>query len=383
MSTLPTQPASAPIVSDESGKGSKKATLSGAVADPSVREIRAHMPEDRRDKSTLVGTLLFLNTTLLYSAAFIGIAAAPNWFLKTLLSVMSGVLISILFTIGHDACHQSLTPKNGLNKFLGRLAFLPSLHSFTAWDYKHNSLHHSYTNLRGRDPVYAPFSKAEYDALPYWRRGLERFYRSPLGVGMFYFVEAWWKQIMFPSHTDQVKMRTPKTFQMDRLLVFGFFLAQIVVLLSLDHQFHPASAASPVYVLSLIAVGIVLPQVVWNWLMGFATFQHHTHPGTRWYADEQEWSFFKGHLQGTVHVKFPRFIEVMLHNIMDHTAHHVDPRIPLYKLTASQEGLEKAYTEDIIVQVWNLREFFNTMRRCRLYDYKNHHWLDFDGKTTT
>jgi hypothetical protein len=32
-----------------------------------------------------------------------------------------------LFIIGHDACHQSLTPHSRLNKWLGRIAFLPPL----------------------------------------------------------------------------------------------------------------------------------------------------------------------------------------------------------------------------------------------------------------
>jgi hypothetical protein len=29
------------------------------------------------------------------------------------------------------------------------------------------------------------------------------------------------------------------------------------------------------------------------------------------------------------------------------------------------------------------RAFLDTMRRCKLYDFDNHRWLDFDGKPTT
>ena len=37
--------------------------------------------------------------------------------------------IAILFTVGHDACHQALTPSMRLNTWIGRLVFIPSLHA--------------------------------------------------------------------------------------------------------------------------------------------------------------------------------------------------------------------------------------------------------------
>src|SRR4029079_17404395 len=73
---------------------------------------------------------------------------------------------------------------------------------------------------------------------------------------------------------------------------------------------------------AVAALGVAVPFLAFTWLMGFATFQHHTHPRVLWYDDESEWSYFRSQVQGTVHVEFPRWVELLLHNIMEHTAHH-------------------------------------------------------------
>src|ERR1051325_1150050 len=51
-----------------------------------------------------------------------------------------------LFEVAHDACHGSYTPDPALNRWIGRLAFLPSLHVFGLWRFAHNHLHHGYSN---------------------------------------------------------------------------------------------------------------------------------------------------------------------------------------------------------------------------------------------
>ena len=49
--------------------------------------------------------------------------------------------------------------------------------------------------------------KAEFDALPAWRRALERFYRSPLGLGPYYLKERWWRDKLFPRRSHAVGVR--------------------------------------------------------------------------------------------------------------------------------------------------------------------------------
>lgn len=87
----------------------------------------------------------------------------------------------------------------------------------------------------------------------------------------------------------------------------------------------------------------------------------------------------RGALQGTVRIVFPPALDLILHNIMFHTAHHVDTAVPLYRLPEAQLALERAYDSDVIRVPFTLRYAVENLRRCKLYDYRNHQWLDFSG----
>jgi omega-6 fatty acid desaturase (delta-12 desaturase) len=118
--------------------------------------------------------------------------------LKILGSALITAGIVRLFLIGHDACHGSFFKSQLLNDIFGRVAFLPSMTAFSLWDVGHNVAHHGFNNLKGRDQVWAPYSKEEFDALPRYRRVLERIYRSGAGWGLYYFLELWWKNSTLP-----------------------------------------------------------------------------------------------------------------------------------------------------------------------------------------
>jgi len=72
----------------------------------------------------------------------------------------------------------------------------------------------------------------------------------------------------------------------------------------------------------------------------------------------------------------------VLHHIMEHTAHHVDMGIPLYRLKAAQALLERKLAGHIVVQPFSWRWYRDTARRCKLYDFNLGRWTDFAGRPT-
>ena len=84
------------------------------------------------------------------------------WWVKVFASLVAALWIARLFVIGHDACHGSYTPNKTLNKWIGRIAFLPSLTPYSLWEIGHNLAHHGFTNLKGRDYVWTPYSPSEF-----------------------------------------------------------------------------------------------------------------------------------------------------------------------------------------------------------------------------
>ncbi|NBX90519.1 MAG: fatty acid desaturase, partial [Betaproteobacteria bacterium] len=74
-------------------------------------------------RSTLRALVLLLIDTALFTALITGTVVVESVWGKLLCGLAAGFVIGRMFIIGHDACHQSLTPHRGLNKWLGRFAF--------------------------------------------------------------------------------------------------------------------------------------------------------------------------------------------------------------------------------------------------------------------
>jgi omega-6 fatty acid desaturase (delta-12 desaturase) len=286
-------------------------------------------------------------------------------------------MIGALFIVAHDAGHNSLTPYGWLNRLVGRALLLPSWHPYTSWIFAHNTLHHGGTNLRGRHPDFVPLTKEEYDRLPTWRQLLEKLFRSPLGPGLSYVLNFYFNYILFPQGDRRPPQRL--RFQFDRLLVFAFFIFQVVAVYSMACMMPGLFLAPLPYAL----IEVTLPWMIWIQFMGFFSFIQHTHPRLAWYDDPKEWSFYVVQLKSSAHVVFPFPIERLLNNIMDHTAHHIDPAIPLYHLPKCQRLLERSCAEHAAVVRWSPAQYLELCRVCKLYDFRLHCWTDFEGNATS
>jgi acyl-lipid omega-6 desaturase (Delta-12 desaturase) len=362
-----------------------RSSNAGGGARPTVPEVRSQIPAEVSTRSLPLGLMIFFAAATLHCAAVAAVLLAPWWPAQIACAILAGLFLATLFVVGHDACHGSLTPYASLNKVLGRISFLPSWTPYVSWEFAHNRVHHSYTNLRGKDYAWAPLSKDEYDGLSRPRRLLERHYRSIWGLGSYYLIEYWLSHLIFPSQRERQEMKRPVMFGLDLVLVSVFAVAEIWGLFAWSRTLTPSESLWGPFtsVSALLLTVIVLPFLVWNWGMAFAIFQHHNHPRAVWYAVREERDFFASQVESTVHAQMPQWIEWVSAFIMQHTAHHVNGRIPLYRLAESQRCLERAYADKIIVEPWSFTALGTTMARCKLYDYENHRWLNFKGRPTT
>jgi omega-6 fatty acid desaturase (delta-12 desaturase) len=257
---------------------------------------------------------------------------------------------------------------------------VPTWHAYSVWDLGHNGLHHGWTNVRGKDFTWTPLSRDEYATLTPLGRFLQRRYRTWWGVGFYYIIEIWTKYGMTRAVAPTRRMNA--LFWLDRLSIVAFTAALVAAVLRLTDR--TGLGGNPLLITTgLLTLGVVIPFVAWHWVMGMIVLVHHTHPTVPWYGDVADWNYYAGQVQSTVHVELPRPVELILHNIMEHTAHHADPRVPLYNLEEAQKHLEAAYGGNIVVVPFTLAGLFKTLRTCRLFDYENHRWLDWDGSPTT
>jgi len=322
-------------------------------------------------RSTFRALALVAVDVALFAGLMAAIVLLQQPLLQLLAGAAAGLVIARLFILGHDACHQSFTPHRSLNRWLGRLVFLPSLTPYSLWEIGHNVVHHGYTNLKGFDFVWEPRTLQEFQTLPRWRQALERVYRSGWAPWLYYLVEVWWARLFFPSRRTMPTRRA--SFTWDGLLVSAFAALWIGGLAF-------AATRSGQSVAWLVVVGFALPFLVWNGFIGFVVYVHHTHEDVSWYEDKPSWAAAQPFVSTTVHLSFRAGVGSVLHHIMEHTAHHVDMGVPLYRLKEAQRLLEQKLPGQIIVQPFSWRWYARTARSCKLWDYEAACWTDFEGR---
>jgi len=244
------------------------------------------------ERTTIKAIILQIFDTVILTAAIVGTVYFESIWIKLLLALFAGFVIGRIFILGHDACHQSFTPHRGLNKLLGRLAFLPSLTPYSLWEVGHNVVHHGQTNLKGFDFVWAPLSLEEYQQLPTGKRILEHIYRSGLGPAVYYFIEIWWNKMYFPNKKSMPATRP--AFLWDNILVTVFGIVWNALLVWSAIETNQSIALT-------LVMGFLIPFIFWNAMIGFVVYVHHTHPSVSWYSDKSEWLKAQPFVSTTVH----------------------------------------------------------------------------------
>jgi acyl-lipid omega-6 desaturase (Delta-12 desaturase) len=307
--------------------------------------------------------------------ACVALALAPlPYALNLFFGVIAGHVIAILFTVGHDACHEAFTPSLRLNRWIGRLVFIPSLHAVSLWILGHNKIHHGSTNLRGRDYVWEPMSPADYAAASPVRRSLYRLYRSRLGSLPYYVIEMWWKKNFLPIAPEARQELRGHLF--DSAFVVAGGALHIWAIAAIAQAWTPDRSVW----LSLVAAWLV-PFLVWNWFMGIVIYAHHTHPLVPWFARADEWNYLAAQVLGTVHVELPKPWYWLDNNIMEHNAHHALPVIPLYNLQPAQRRMRAAFPSIQAIYM-SPPVFCGIADACKLFDYEARRWTDFAGRAT-
>jgi len=329
-------------------------------------------------RSTLKGVAIFFLDLSVFVGAIVSCVATNSLWLKAGFSIVAGVATSLLFVVGHDACHQSLTSQRWLNRLIGILAFLPCLHPFSLWELGHNRIHHRFTNRRGKDYVWEPLTLAEFLDLSGFQKLKYRFFRTFIGHYWYYLCEIWWRKMFFPRREEIGEYKTE--YVLDHLAVSVWLLTwpcAIVALTSLV-----SGRSSGFYELGLsVLMCCVVPFLVFNLLMSSVIYLHHMHPQVGWVASDARVDERRIQMLSSVHVIFPYYTNLVFHRIMEHTAHHLRPGIPLYNLDDGQTDLETTFPE-IIVQKWSPRSHFDTLARCKLFDLERRCWIGYDGVPT-
>lgn len=291
-----------------------------------------------------------------YAAGLFLIAKAP-WYLLPLAWFYTGTALTGFFVIGHDCAHKSFSTNKLLEDIVGTLAFMPLIYPYEPWRFKHDR-HHAKTNMLVEDTAWHPVVREEYDGFPSWMQLGLRLGLGPLrcwaSIG-HWLVWHFNLGLYRPSERNRVKISLA--------CVFAFM-----------------AIGWPLIIYEAGLVGWVkfwlMPWIGYHFWMSTFTMVHHTAPHIP-FNDVKNWNSAQAQLGGTVHCDYPRWVEVLCHDISVHIPHHISQKIPSYNLRLANQSLRQNWGKYLNEAQWSWRLMKTILTVCHIYDEEKN-YVAFD-----
>jgi omega-6 fatty acid desaturase (delta-12 desaturase) len=110
----------------------------------------------------------------------------------------------------------------------------------------------------------------------------------------------------------------------------------------------------------------LLPWLGYHFWMSTFTLVHHTAADVQFYPDEC-WSAAESQLAGTVHCDYPRWVEILCHDINVHVPHHISVAVPSYNLRKAHASLVKNWGDSVIERRFSWKLMKEIVDHCHLY----------------
>lgn len=320
------------------------------------------------------GILIFGLDYAVFWIAVAGAVLLPEFWMRILASIVAGVKQANLIVLAHDAAHGNMARSPRVSMIIAVCTLTPCLFNYRVWIWDHHRLHHPHPSSFMNE-AWRPLSLTEWREATWGRRLRERAYRAPIMVNFGLYLLAVREQVI------REYWRTSDSAE--RRKAAGFYALIFTYLALLWGALLAAPLYSSTGSLEAWLLGFALPFFIFNTMFGHATYFQHTHVALPWYReptlkdplDRQE---FMAAAQ-----VYPGWFSAFNYHVFYHVVHHVHPRIPVWRMKHAFVELQRVAGTVVIVDKFTPGFFFDTLRRCKLYDYEHHCWLGFDGQRTT
>jgi omega-6 fatty acid desaturase (delta-12 desaturase) len=244
-----------------------------------------------------------------------------GYWLCLLLAVPAAGFLVRLFMIQHDCSHGALFRSRKINDWIGRIIGVFTLTPYDHWRQTHAEHHAGTGNLdrRGIGDVYT-MTVREYLNESRFRRLMYRLYRHPLtlfGIG--------------PAYLFLFQHRVPSGMMHKGWHPWLTTMATNAAIISLSGLF--------IWLIGVNAfVAIHLPVVILAASVGVWLFYvQHQFEDTYW-KEAGEWTHAQASLTGSSFYDLPAPLRWLTANIGVHHVHHLNSRIPFYRLSEAMRA---------------------------------------------
>jgi len=324
----------------------------------SLSDVVKSLPREVFEVNEKKSWLHFAVTAVAMPLSLLAVHLAP-WYLLPVAWFVAGTAATGLFTLGHDAGHNTFSKNPLVNDIVGNLTLSMLVYPFEQWRIQHN-IHHRNTNMLRNaeipgaeiaDNAWQPIDVGFFNRVP-----LPRIVTAFLKLGW----SAFWYQLSILHwviyHFNSKKFTKR---QMPKVVISwiccGAFAATV----------FPALLAwgGP---WALVKYWL-MPWLGYHFWMSTFTLIHHTAPHIQ-FKEKTEWNAAREQLSGTVHCDFPRWIEVLTHDINVHIPHHVSTGIPSYNLKAAYSSLKDKWGPYLNETAFSWKLCREIIDNCQVFD---------------
>jgi omega-6 fatty acid desaturase (delta-12 desaturase) len=246
-------------------------------------------------------------------------------FLALALALPAGALLLRVFIVQHDCGHDAFFASRRANAIVGRLCSVMTLTPFKNWARQHNMHHGNWNNLdrrKGSDLYSSCLTVGEYKALTRWKQLLYRLPRHPLIANLIL------PPLVFVL-LYRLPIDTPRTWKRERRSVWLTNAAIIAVFGTL------AVLVGWREVLEVQLPIMIVASILGVWLFSL----QHRFETTQW-AKRADWTSSNASMQGSSWFALPRALHWLTGNIGFHHIHHLNPRVPNYRLSSAHDAVQ-------------------------------------------
>jgi omega-6 fatty acid desaturase (delta-12 desaturase) len=234
-------------------------------------------------------------------------------------SLFTGLLILRFFVIYHDQQHHAILPGSRLAEGLMRIFGIFALSPSSIWRSSHNHHHNHNSKLRGSHIGSFPImTRANFLKSSRAKRFNYLFMRHPLTILFGYFLVFFYGMCVYPffdKPREHYDCLIAIVVHFVLVTAVAFFFGWLALLLTL---------AAPFFIADCIGA--------------YLFYAQHNFPGVL-FNDNAGWTYDKAALQSSSYMKTGPVWAWFTANIGYHHIHHLNSRIPFYRLPEVMEGV--------------------------------------------
>lgn len=272
-----------------------------------ILATRPYATEDRA-KSWLYTLSTLALLLLFFSCAFYPFPP----FIRVGFAFMEAMLLSRMFVIYHDYLHKTILANSKAANFIFTIFGFFMLTPKSIWQRSHD-YHHAhnsklYTSSVGSFPI---VTKDRFLKMTRGQQINYLFIRHPLTIALGYIFAFTWGMSLLSL------LRSPrKHWDSFLALIFHFGL---IILLVINFG----------WTVALLAV--IIPVTIAHGLGSYLFYVQHNFPGAT-YEEKEGWTYIGAAFNSTSWLKMNRLMQWFTANIGFHHIHHINARIPFYRL---------------------------------------------------